>query len=99
VAVVFLAFESGFRVELYWCRRSQQEDWPRVGAMVADTLVLLAFTFGLAASRFDVRRGQYIEVANAIGTNSLRGGLLPELHRAEVQTILLRASIRRHAWH
>jgi hypothetical protein len=50
--------------------------------MVADALALLAFmlgfTFGLAASRFDVRRGLVIDEANAIGTTSSRGGLLPE---------------------
>jgi hypothetical protein len=45
--------------------------------MVAVTLALLAFTFGLAASRFDVRRGQFIEEANAIGTTFLRGGCFP----------------------
>ena len=48
--------------------------------MVADTLASLAFTFGLAASRFDVRRGLVIDEANAIGTTLLRGGLLPEPH-------------------
>jgi hypothetical protein len=62
----------------------------------SDTLALLAFTFGLASSRFDVRRGQHIEVANEIGTSSLRGRLLPEPRRTEVRTILLRASVRRH---
>ena len=50
--------------------------------MVADALALLAFmlgfTVGLAASRFDVRRGLVIDEANAIGTTSSRGGLLPE---------------------
>ena len=46
--------------------------------MVADALALLAFmlgfTFGLATSRFDVRRGLVIDEANAIGTTSSRGG-------------------------
>jgi hypothetical protein len=46
--------------------------------MVAATLALLAFTFGMAASRFDVRRGLVIDEANAIGTTYLRAGLLPE---------------------
>jgi hypothetical protein len=49
--------------------------------MVADALALLAFmlgfTFGLAASRFEVRRGLVIDEANAIGTTSSRGGCFP----------------------
>jgi len=52
VAVVLLAFEAGFRVEHYWRRRERREDWPPIGEMVADTLALLVFTLGLAASRF-----------------------------------------------
>ena len=72
VAVVLLAVEGGFRLGQYRRRRSEQEDRPPVGEMVAATLALLAFmlafTFGLAASRFDVRRGLVIDEANAIGT-------------------------------
>ena len=64
VAVVLLAVEGGFRLGQYRRRRSEQEDRPPVGEMVAATLALLAFmlafTFGLAASRFDVRRGLYL---------------------------------------
>ena len=52
--------------------------------MVAATLALLAllafmlaFTFGLAASRFDVRRGLVIDEANAIGTTICMRGCSP----------------------
>jgi hypothetical protein len=92
VAVVLLAVEGGFRLGQYRRRRSEQEDRPPVGEMVAATLALLAFllafTFGLAAARFDVRRGLVIEEANAIGTTSLRAGLLPEPHRSDVRSLL-----------
>ena len=92
VAVVLLAVEGGFRLGQYRRRRSEQEDRPPVGEMVAATLALLgfmlAFTFGLAASRFDVRRGLVIDEANAIGTTYLRAGLLPEPHRSDVQSLL-----------
>ena len=92
VAVVLLAVEGGFRLGQYRRRRSEQEDRPPVGEMVAATLgllaFLLAFTFGLAASRFDVRRGLVIDEANAIGTTALRAGLLPEPHRSDVQHLL-----------
>ena len=92
VAVVLLAVEGGFRLGQYRRRRSEQEDRPPVGEMVAATLALLAFmlafTFGLAASRFDVRRGLVIDEANAIGTTYLRAGLLPEPHRSDVRSLL-----------
>src|SRR5271165_4059660 len=99
VAVVLLAVEGGFRLGQYRRRRSEQEDRPPVGEMVAATLALLAFmlafTFGLAASRFDVRRGLVIDEANAIGTTYLRAGLLPEPYRGEVVPIALTSSITR----
>ncbi len=92
VAVVLLAIEGGFRLGQYRRRRSEREDRPPVGEMVAATLALLAFllafTFGLAASRFDVRRGLVIDEANAIGTTYLRAGLLAEPHRTAVRTLL-----------
>jgi hypothetical protein len=49
---------------------------------------LLAFTFGLAASRFDTRRTLVLDEANAIGTTYLRAALLPEPHRTEIRTLL-----------
>lgn len=92
VAAVLLGIEGGFRLGRYRRRRSELEDKPPVGEMVAATLALLAFmlafTFGLAASRFDVRRGLVIEEANAIGTTYLRAALLSEPHRTGVRTLL-----------
>jgi hypothetical protein len=53
-----------------------------VSGMVEATLgllaFLLAFTFGLAATRFDSRRQVQLDEINAIGTAYLRAGLLPE---------------------
>jgi hypothetical protein len=92
VAVVLLAIEGGFRLGGYRRRRSVLEDRPPVGEMVAATLALLAFllafTFGLAAQRFDLRRGLVIDEANAVGTTHLRAGLLPEPHRSGVRALL-----------
>lgn len=92
VAVVLLSIEGGYRLGKYRRRRSEQEDRPPVGEAVAATLALLAFllafTFGMAASRFDVRRGLVVDEANAIGTTYLRAGMLPEPHRSEVRNLL-----------
>ena len=76
VAVILLSIECGFRLGQFRRRSSELEDKPPVGEMVGATLALLAFmlafTFGLAASRFEVRRGLVIDEANAIGTTYLR---------------------------
>jgi hypothetical protein len=89
---VAASIEAGFR--LGWYRRQAhagERDSP-VGAIVAAVLGLLAFmlafTFGLAASRFDARRLVLIEEANAIGTAYLRAGFLPQSTRAEVRRLL-----------
>src|SRR4029077_1272694 len=62
-----------------------------VGAMVGSVLGLLAFmlafTFGMAASRFDTRKQLVLEEANAIGTTYLRAAMLPE-RRDEIRALL-----------
>jgi hypothetical protein len=82
VALVLLSIEGGFRLGLYRRRRHEQEKEAPVGAMVGSTLGLLAFvlafTFGMAASRFDARKSLVLEEANAIGTTYLRAAMLPE---------------------
>lgn len=92
VTVVLLAIEGGYRLGKYRRRRSEQEDRPPVGEIVAATLALLAFllafTFGLAASRYDVRRGLVVDEANAIGTSYLRAAMLTEPHRSAVRGLL-----------
>src|SRR5499425_452006 len=89
--VVLLSVESGYRLGKYRHSRSKQEKEAPVGAMVGATLGLLAFvlafTFGLAASRFDTRRQVLLDEANAIGTTYLRAGMLPE-RREDIRTLL-----------
>jgi hypothetical protein len=89
--LVLLAVEGGYRLGNYRRRRSEQEQAAPVGAMVASTLGLLAFmlafTFGLAATRFDTRRQILLEEANAIGTTYLRAGMLPD-RREAIRTLL-----------
>lgn len=92
VSLVFLAVEGGYRLGRYRRRCVEQEDRPPVGEMVAATLallaVLLAFTFSIAASRFEVRRELMIDEANAIGTTFLRASFLSEPYRGEVEGLL-----------
>lgn len=84
--------EGGYR---YGCwrhsRRSDEKEAP-VAAMVASLLGLLAFmlafTFSMAASRFDARRHAVSEEANSIGTTYLRSQLLSEPERTEISRLL-----------
>ncbi len=82
LVLVLLSIEVGHRLGQYRRRRSEDEKVATVGAIVGATLGLLgfilAFTFGLAAARFDARRQIVVEDANAIGTTYLRAGLLPD---------------------
>jgi hypothetical protein len=92
VVVVLLSVECGYRLGKYRRGRHEGEKEAPVGTMVGATLGLLAFilafTFGLAAARFDSRRQVLLDEANAIGTTYLRAGMLPE--RGEQIRALLR---------
>jgi hypothetical protein len=80
--VVLLSVEFGYRLGKYRRSRHEEEKEAPLGTMVGATLGLLAFilafTFGLAAARFDTRRQVLLDEANAIGTTYLRAGMLPE---------------------
>ncbi len=92
VAVVLLAMEGGFRLGRHRSQRAEQERESSVGAIVAATLALLgfmlAFTFGIAGTRFDARRQAVLDEANAIGTTYLRAGLLPEGASGNIRHLL-----------
>ena len=95
VSLVLAAIEGGFRLGSYRHRQSSGEKEAPVGAMVAATLGLLAFmlafTFDMAASRFDTRKQLVLDEANAIGTTYLRTSMLPE--RGDEIRALLRSYV------
>jgi hypothetical protein len=92
IVVVLLSIEGGYRLGQFRRRRSEDEKEAPVGAIVGATLALLgfilAFTFGLAASRFDAKRQIVVEEANAIGTTYLRAGLLPDGRAMKIRKLL-----------
>lgn len=92
--LVYAAVEGGVRLGRYRRRISEAEKETTIGPIVGATLGLLAFmlafTFGLAASRFDERRRIVVDEANAVGTTYLRAGMLEEPHRGEVRALLRR---------
>jgi hypothetical protein len=50
--------------------------------------LLVAFTFSIALDRFDTRRANVLQEANAIGTTYLRAQLLEQPHRARISKLL-----------
>jgi hypothetical protein len=92
LVLLLLAVEVGVRLGARaraW-RKGQgiAELGPIQGSVLGLLGLLLAFTYSLAAGRYDARRELVIREANAIGTAYLRAGLLPEPRRGEIQAIL-----------
>src|SRR4029453_10507052 len=79
--LAFAAVELG---RWFGRRRQHQPAQPEApgGAGVAATLGLLAFIlafpFGMPASRFDARKQMVVQDANSIGTTYLRASLMPD---------------------
>ena len=92
IVMVLLSIEAGYRLGRFRRRKSAEEKEAPVGEIIAATLGLLAFilafTFGMAASRFDERRKIVVDEANAIGTTYLRAGLLPDGRGPTVRKLL-----------
>jgi hypothetical protein len=94
VVVIYLSVEIGYQFGRRRRRDMEVEKEATIGPVVGATLGLLAFmlafTFGLAATRFDARRQIIVSEANALGTTYLRAGLLPEPFSRESRQLLRR---------
>jgi len=91
LAIIALSAELGYR--LGGARQKEQhEKEPSVGGIVAAALgllaFLLAFTFGMAAQRFESRRQMLQSEANSIGTTYLRAKMLPDPEASQTQKLL-----------
>ncbi len=92
--LLLLAFsELGFRIGRRWHTKGLAE-LSQTGAITGASLGLLAFmlafSFGMAGSRFDVRKQAVLDEANAIGTTWLRSQMLPAPHPTEIAPLLRR---------
>jgi hypothetical protein len=80
--VSLIVYEVGYRLGRWWQKRTPDEVEGPTGVIVGSLLALMAFllaiTMGMASERFDARRADVLEEANAIGTTWLRAGYLPE---------------------
>ncbi len=92
IGIILIAIEIGYRSGQFRIQLNDGEKEGTVGVILGATLALLgfvlAFTFGLAASRFDSKRQIVVEEANAIGTTYLRAGLLPNDRTGEIRNLL-----------
>lgn len=80
--VSLVVYEIGFRIGRWWQTRTPEEVEGPTGMLVGSLLALMAFmlaiSMGMAADRFDTRRGLVLAEANSIGTTYLRAGYLTE---------------------
>ncbi len=97
IGVVFIlfcltAYELGFRLGRWWQRRTPGEQEGPTGVLVGSLLALLAFMLaiatGMAADRFDARRGFVIDQANDIRVAYLEAGYLPAPASDQIQQLL-----------
>lgn len=91
-AIALIALETGYQFGRWRHARAKVEKETPVNAIVASILgllgIMMAFSFNLAASRFEARRQAVLEESNAIGTTWLRSRLLPTPHDAETSQYL-----------
>jgi hypothetical protein len=92
-AVITLGFyEVGFRIGRWWqARIPGDQEGPTdmlVGSLLALMAFLLAITMGMAADRFDTRRGLVMEEASAIQAVYLQAGYLPPPDGEQVRDLL-----------
>ena len=91
-SIASICIEYGFRLGARHRDASTKENHAPVGSMIGSALALLAFmlafTFNLAASRFNDRRVLVVDEANAIGTAYRRAEFLEEPLRTSVKRSL-----------
>jgi hypothetical protein len=90
--VTLACYEIGFRLGRWWQDREPGEQEGPTDMLVGSLLALMAFvlaiTMGMAADRFDARRGLVVEDANAIATAYLRSDYLPSADGEELKARL-----------
>lgn len=92
IAFTLLAIFVGMRI--YWLSEKKGGDKikEQIGTVVGATLALLAFvlafTFNMAANRFDARKQLLLNDVSTIQSAYLQAGLLPQPYRSESRELL-----------
>ena len=89
LGLLLLALELGRLVRLRAMRRDGDVESSRFGVVDGAVFglmgLLLGFSFAAAGTRYDTRREQIVDEANAIGTAWLRLSLVPDTARGSLQ--------------
>jgi hypothetical protein len=85
---IFAATELGRQLGLIGSRRQRESISTIEGAILGLLALLIAFTFSMALSLYELRREALLNEANAIGTTALRARLLPAPNNAECLQLL-----------
>ncbi len=88
IVAIFAATELGRQLGLLASRRQRESISTIEGAILGLLALLIAFTFSMALSLYEVRRDALLNEANAIGTTALRAQLLPAPNNAECLKLL-----------
>ena len=92
IVLVMITIEVGYRVGARVHKYSKEEKESPSSvvsqSVLSLTAFMLAFTFGIVANRFEVRKQLVREEANAIGTAWLRADFLPDRDRHESRKIM-----------
>lgn len=90
--VTLVCFELGFRIGRWWQDRMPGEQEGPTDMLVGSLLALMAFvlaiTMGMAADRFDARRGMVLAEANAIAAAYLQADYLPDPAAEQMKELL-----------
>jgi uncharacterized membrane protein len=85
LVLLFLSAEIGYRLgvknQTTATDKVQSQVNTIAGAVLGLLALLLAFTFSMAATRFDLRKQLVVQEVNSIGTTYLRAQTLPEPYR------------------
>ncbi len=90
--ITLICYEVGFRIGRWWqARMPGEQEGPTdtmVGALLGLMAFLLAVTMGMAADRFDARRGLVLEDATAIHAVYLQADYLLEPQASELKALV-----------
>lgn len=91
-AFILIFFEVGYQIGHYYQSRNENKadtiQGPMAGAMLGMLAFVLAFTFHLAAARFDLRKQNTLHEATAINKAYLAADLVAQPYRAEMKRLL-----------
>jgi hypothetical protein len=92
LSLMLIAAEVGFRIGRHIRSRVDERAAAQQHTLEASPLgllsLLLGFSFAMAGSRFDLRKGLVIDEANAIGTASLRARVVPAPESEAIRQLL-----------